>query len=173
MTTPSQRDFSISELSEMTGHARHSLARWFDEAGLKPRRSGQGKRYKLSEAFRVLLEVGERHRVVEDLAQSKTRIAFAQAGIAEIRLERLQAEVVETNLALQLIEADRQLVRQRLLRLPDELLRATETVQGVDALRTALMDGVVAALNDLSEGCGMAELPDFADEDNAAPSYQD
>lgn len=167
-TSTRQEDYSLSEISDMTGHSRRSLATWLHEAGVPFRYSRNAKRFKMKDVVPVLITVTMPKQSNLDLAEAQARRMTALASLAEMKLARRQAEVIETGLARELMAADRQAVRDRLLRLPDELAPLLASGAGVAEVRTALMGGVVDALTELSEGAGVPRVPDLPEHEDDA-----
>lgn len=143
-------DFSISELSVMTGHSRRSLSAWFDDARLPHRRHLNAKRFKLADVLPVLAQAELPTRAAIDIAEAKARKMEASAGLAELDLKAMREAVVEVSVAEGIIRAERRIVRERVLRFPDEVAEAVERTPGIDAKRHVLMQGLVGLLAELS-----------------------
>jgi nucleoside-triphosphatase THEP1 len=141
---------------------RRKLGRWFEECFIRPAASsGHMKRYRLDQLIDVLRLKGSAGAGID---AARARKLAAEAGILEMKVKKVQSEVVDIEVMRQVVECAHRAVRDRVLRFPSAVAPLVVEATTADA-RTILMNEVVKVLEDLSEGLEF-DVPDF-DEDEA------
>ena len=162
---------STSQLAEITGQDRKTVAKYLGEAGLECQIGLKGsKDYPAAAALRILLaisSVGTSEDVAQKQAEAKLRTTLAQADKAELDLAIRRNEYLPTDAIVSQVEYQYTVVRARLTSIPNALARQLALEESPATINDILTKSIDAALADLS--IDSLEVPNDTPVFNAAP----
>ena len=145
---------SISQLAEITGQDRKTIAKYLAQAGLEPQMGLKGaKNFAAAEALRILLaisNVGTTEDVAQKQAEAKLRTTIAQADKAELDLAIRRNEYLPTDEIVQQVETQFSVVRARLTSIPNALAQQLALEEDPALVNSILTKAVDEALADLT-----------------------
>ncbi len=136
--TGTEKGYSISALARMAGVDRRTLAARLE--GVTPPESGpKGKLYRLSDVVQSFIAQPLQAEEAEEFQQARGRKLEAEAGLAELKLQKQRGEMVPSDdVRADLVEVIRSLYTRLAVTLPQQLaprLQAKTAKQAEEILR--------------------------------------
>ena len=145
---------SISQLAEITGQDRKTIAKYLAQSGLEPQMGLKGaKNFAAAEALRILLaitNVGTTEDVAQKQAEAKLRSTVAEADKRELDLAIRRGEYLRAEEVISQVENEYSFIRANLSNIPNALARQLALEESPDAVNAALTKAIDDCLSRLT-----------------------